>query len=72
MAAKGAPTGIWGMGVMVGLFPLHYLGDRAVVMTRYGQIDGIFLTGGDFQFSPHRKKGEIQGRISIAMMERIS
>jgi hypothetical protein len=36
------------------------------------QIDGIFLTGGDFQFGPHRKKGEIQGRISIAMMERIS
>jgi hypothetical protein len=72
MAAKGAPTGIWGMGVMVGLFPLHYLGDRAGVMTRYGADRRNILNGWRFPVWPAQKKGEIQGRISIAMMERIS
>ena len=59
------------MGVMVGLFPLHYWG-RVVVMTGNGQTDGIPLNGGQFAVRLAQEKGQIQGSISIAMRERIS
>jgi hypothetical protein len=60
MAAKGASNGIWRMGVMVGLFPLHYWGAAQLLWQKMGRETEYLLTRAILQFVLRRKKGKFK------------